>query len=194
MRPSFSRRYLLAFCTVSVAVIWACGGHGSGFDDGGVDGSSDDGGDAGCPFCGADGSKDGTGPQTTCSPDLHNILDLQGNVVSTCPPDQGCSPGGCVPACQAAAAAHGSIGCDFMVATPAFFAGLQPTYSSPCFAIFIANNWGEDTKITVDRGGSTYDPTSKGFGRISATGTTPSSWATIPTTGIPQGKVGVLFM
>jgi hypothetical protein len=193
-------RNLLAVCTFSIgASIWACGGHGDGFGpDGGTDGSNggpDGGGvDTGCAFCGVDGSKGDGGPQTTCSPDLHSILDLQGNVVSTCPPDQGCSPGGCVPACQAAAAAHGSIGCDFMVATPAFFAGLQPTYSSPCFAIFVANNWGEDTKVTVDRNGTSYDPTAKGFGRISATGTAPSAWSTIPTTGIPQGKVGVLFM
>jgi hypothetical protein len=188
--------HLLAVCTFSIGVsMVACGGRGANFDDGGADGSLGDGGDvdSGCPFCGADGSKDGAGPQTTCSPDLHSILDLQGNVVQTCPPDQGCSPGGCVPACQAAASAHGSIGCDFMVATPAFFAGLQPSYSAPCFAVFVANNWGEDTKITVERNAKSYDPTT-GFGRVSAPGTAPASWGTIPASGIPQGKVGVLFM
>ncbi len=192
--------HLLVFCTLSAgALFWACGGHGGqGFgDDGGgdsgvnVDGSI--GGDSGCAFCGIDSGKnpDG-GPATTCSPDLHDILDSQGNVIQTCPPDQGCSSGGCVPACQAAAAAHGSIGCDFMVATPSFFAGLQPSYSSPCFAIFLANNWGKDTVITVDRNGSTYDPTK--FGRISATGTAPASWGAVPSTGVPQDKVAVLFM
>ena len=190
------RSGLLVLCMLSLV---ACGGKGSSFgEDGGPGGpdATDDGapiGDATCQFCGVDGgSKDGSGPQTTCSPDLHDILDLQGNVIQTCPPDQGCSAGGCVPACQAAAGAHGSIGCDFMVATPSFFAGLQPSYSSPCFAIFIANNWGKDTVITVDRNGSSYDPTK--FGRISATGTQPASWATVPSTGVPQGKVGVLFM
>jgi len=188
------RSELLVFCTFLLA---ACGGQGSGFGlDGGVDGSPPVDGsvqDAPCGFCGIDsGPKDGAGPQTTCSPDLHDILDLNGNVVQTCPPDQGCSVNGCVPACAAAAAAHGSLGCDFMVATPSFFAGLQPTYSSPCFAIFVANNWGLDTVIDVDRNGTTYDPTK--FGRISATGSTPSSWAAVPTTGVPQGKVAVLFM
>ena len=186
---------LLAVCTFSLAL--ACGGRGSGFDDGGGggDGGGVDGdlGDGSCSFCGIDsGKNDGGGPQTTCSPDLHDILDLQGNVVQTCPPDQGCSPGGCVPACQAAAAAHGSIGCDFMVATPSFFAGLQPTYSSPCFAIFIANNWSKDTVLGVDRSGTSYDPTK--FGRISATGVAPASWGAVANTGVPQGKVAVLFM
>ncbi len=189
------RGHLLALC---MGFLVACGGHGSGFgDDGGTgaDGGTVDGSiaDSSCAFCGIDGGgSDGGGPQTTCSPDLHDILDLQGNVVSTCPPDQGCSTSGCVPACQAAAAAHGSLGCDFMVATPAFFAGLQPTYSSPCFAIFVANNWGKDTVITVNRNGSTYDATK--FGRISATGVAPASWAAVPTTGVPQAKVAVLFM
>jgi hypothetical protein len=192
--------HLLVLCT---AILFGCGGAGSAFGDGGTDGGSGvDGGtadgtvppqDGGCAFCGVDGSTtDGGGPTTTCSPDLHNILDQQGNVLQTCPADQGCSAGGCVPACQAAAAAHGSIGCDFMVATPTFFAGLQPTYSSPCFAIFVANNWGLDTTVTVDRNGTSYDPTK--FGRISATGVAPGSWAAVPSTGIPQSKVAVLFM
>jgi hypothetical protein len=194
--------HLLAVCTFSMlAGAYACGGTGSGFTDGGgggPDGSSNvDGGsnvDSGCAFCGVDAGKTDAGGATICSPDLHSILDSNGNVVQTCPPDQGCGSGGCVPACQAAAEAHGSIGCDFMVATPSFFAGLQPTYSSPCFAIFIANNWGKDTVITVDRNGTSYDPSAKGFGRISATGTQPASWSTIPTSGVPQGKVAVLFM
>jgi hypothetical protein len=183
---------------VAAVLLVGCGGKGSGFgDDGGVDGGVNvDGsvGDSGCAFCGFDSGKGDGGPTTTCSPDLHDILDSNGNVVQTCPPDQGCSSGGCVPACEAAAAAKGSIGCDFMVATPSFFAGqsLYPAYFSPCFAIFIANNWGEDTTITVDRGGTTYNSTS--FGRISATGTAPASWSAIPGSGVAQGDVAVLFM
>ncbi len=191
-------RALLVVCTFSIStILLACGGHNnSGFDDDGTDGGTNVDGslgpDGGCAFCGLDSGKGDGGPTTTCSPDLHDILDLQGNIVQTCPPDQGCSSGGCVPACQAAAAAHGSIGCDFMVATPAFFAGEQPSYSSPCFAIFIANNWSESTVITVDRNGTSYDPTN--FGRISATGTAPASWGAVASTGVPQGKVAVLFM
>lgn len=79
-----------------------------------------------------------------------------------------------------------------MIATPSFFADLYPQYFSPCLAVFIANNWTEDTTVTVDRSGVSYDATK--FGRISATVTPPTSWAAIPTTGVPQAKVGVLFL
>jgi hypothetical protein len=192
VRRSGMRTALLLVAGLSLG----CGGHGIGFNDDAGDGSSNglDGGgsDAPCAFCNVDSSTIDSGPTTTCSPDLHYILDLNGNVVQTCPADQGCSAGGCVPACQAAAAAHGSLGCDFMLATPSFFAALYPSYYAPCFAVFIANNWGEDTVINVDRAGTTYNTAT--FGRISATGTAPASWAAVPTTGVPQSKVAVLFM
>src|SRR4051794_29116591 len=49
-----------------------------------------------------------TGPR--CSSDLRTQVDFEGNVLKTCPPDQGCGPGGnCVPACQAATDSKGSI-------------------------------------------------------------------------------------
>src|ERR1019366_9252367 len=88
-------------------------------------------------------------PPYQCSGDLHDVVVSDGVVVQQCPVDQGCANGTCVPACQAAAAAHGSIGCDFVVATPSFFADYagKPTYFSPCFAIFLANNWG--TPMTI---------------------------------------------
>ncbi|HEY1956787.1 MAG TPA: IgGFc-binding protein [Polyangiaceae bacterium] len=174
----------------------ACGSTLSGFGDAGADGSvgADGGpiGDASCPFCKVDSGPGGdSGPQSTCSPDLHEILDPNGNVITTCPADQGCAGGQCVAACDAAAAAKGSVGCDFMVATPSFFYD-PPAYSAPCFAIFLANNWGKDTVVTVDRAGVTYDATK--FGRISAVGTAPASWGAIPVSGVPQSKVAVLFM
>ena len=177
---------LFVFCTF----LLACGGKGSSFNgDGGVDGGVD----ASCAFCGVDGGGD-SGLQRTCSPDLHDVLDSSGNVVSTCPPTQGCAGGQCIDACQAAAAAKGSVGCDFMVATPNFFADptLWPGYFSPCFAVFVANNWGLDNQVSVDRAGSNYDATS--FGRVSEAGTQPASWSAIPSSGVPQGKVAVLFM
>src|SRR5262245_60256582 len=39
-----------------------------------------------------------------CSSDLHSMIDCDGKVLSTCPPDQGCTDHGCVPACDAATA------------------------------------------------------------------------------------------
>src|ERR1700690_2036779 len=115
------RVHLLAFCTLSIgAMVLACGGRGSNFEeDGGADGGLADGAnaDTSCTFCGSDSGKGDGGPTSTCSPDLHEILDLNGDVLTTCPPDQGCLGGACVPACAAAAGAKGSVGCDFMIAT-----------------------------------------------------------------------------
>ena len=85
---------------------------------------------------GGSGSGHGSGAGTSCSSDLHDVLDDSGNVVGTCPNDQGCAAGVCVAACDAAAASQGSVGCDFTVATPSFYAPIAP----PCFAVFLANN------------------------------------------------------
>src|SRR5262245_569293 len=63
---------------------------------------SPDGGDAG----GSDAlsfGDGGPGGALGCSSDLHRVIDGTGNTVKTCPDDQGCSNGACVPACQAAA-------------------------------------------------------------------------------------------
>ena len=67
-----------------------------------------------------DGGSGGDGGYTaglSCSSDLHSVLGSDGNVVETCPSDEGCANGMCVPACQAAAASQGSVGCDFVMAT-----------------------------------------------------------------------------
>ncbi|MEO7110357.1 MAG: IgGFc-binding protein [Polyangiaceae bacterium] len=106
----------------------------------------------------------------------------------TCPSDQGCAAGKCVPACDAAKASHGTIGCDYTVATPSFYAG-EP---APCFAIFVANGWSKPVTISVARTGTSYDVTT--FGRIAAAGTPEASWAAVPATGLPTGQVAVLFM
>ena len=167
-----------------------CGPRQSGFDDGGgVDASADDSGliDTGCAFCGVDSGKQEAG-QYACSGDLRNIIDGQGNVVQTCPDDQGCAGGGCVPACQAAGASKGSVGCDYVVPTPSFYAGIAP----PCWAIFVANNWVKDVQITVARAGKTYNVTQ--FGRIAKAGSQAGSWSAVPSTGLPPGQVAVLFM
>ena len=164
-----------------------CGSTNNGFEDSGVG----DGGDAGLldvknPFGDAQGDAPGVG--SACSGDLRSVIDGSGNVVATCPPDQGCAGGKCVPACQAAGASKGSVGCDYVVSTPAFYYPDKP----PCFAVFVANNWPKDVNVTVTRSGVTYDVTK--FGRIAQAGTSASSWPTVPSTGIPPGDVAVLFM
>src|ERR1700733_13520189 len=94
------------------------------------------------------GSGNGDGGNTSglsCSSDLHNVLGPNGNVVQMCPSDEGCSNGACIPACNAAAASEGSVGCDFVVATPSFY----PFDKPPCFAVFLANNWPLSAAVTI---------------------------------------------
>ena len=66
---------------------------------------------------GADAQPAGPG----CSTDLHDILDATDRVVMHCAPDQACSAGQCLAACDAAAANHDNVGCDFLAATPALY-------------------------------------------------------------------------
>src|SRR5262249_20092844 len=135
-----------------------------------------------------DGTGDGGLMGQACSSDLHEVLDGNGNVIGTCPPDQGCAGGVCVPACQAAAASQGSVGCDFVVATPSFY----PTISPPCFAVFLANNWPLDSAVTITRGGPSYDAAT--IGRVPNGRPNAASWPPVPTTGIASSDVGVLFL
>jgi hypothetical protein len=163
---------VLAFAVL--ALFAACGPgprHGAGDDDDG-DG----------------GNGSGSGVGVSCSSDLHNVIDGNGNVVETCPSDQGCEDGMCVPACQAAAASQGTVGCDFVVATPSFYPEIDP----PCFAVFLANNWPLDSVVTINRGAATYDPTM--FGRVPNGAATAASWPAVPATGIASENVGVFFL
>jgi IgGFc binding protein len=135
------------------------------------------------------GSGSGSNLQgTSCSSDLHDVLDDQGNVVGTCPDDQGCAAGVCVAACAAAGASQGSVGCDFTVATPSFLPNIAP----PCFAVFLANNWPKDSVVTITRGGATYDATM--FGRVPNGTPSAASWPAVPATGIASSNVGVMFL
>jgi len=165
----------------------ACGSTSLGFGDAGPGGG--DGGllDVSSPQFG-DGGDASSSNASGCSGDLRSVIDSNGDVVTTCPVDQGCAGGKCVPACQAAGASKGSVGCDYVVSTPSFYYPDKP----PCFAVFVANNWPKDVNVTVTRGGTSYDVTS--FGRIAQSGQPVTSWAAVPSTGIPPGDVAVLFM
>jgi hypothetical protein len=183
---------------VSTAGVIGCGGRGNGAGfggDGGADGSLRDGGSGSDAInLGGDGFNlggeggEGGGMAYQCSADLQNVITPSGTVVEMCPSDQGCAGGKCVPACEAAAAAKGTIGCDFMVATPSFI----PIITPPCFAIFVANNWSKAVTIQVSLAGTSYDPTT--FGLIPAAGVPETSWAPISATGVPPGQVGIMFM
>jgi hypothetical protein len=85
-----------------------------------------------------------------CSDDLHKVVDEQGNPVETCPSDQACYAGACVPACEAVADLAGTVGCDFWAPTPPFINnGQGSALDGPCFAVFLANAWNGPANITV---------------------------------------------
>jgi hypothetical protein len=184
-------------CLLAPVLALGCGSSPSpfGMPEGGTDAGTDGATDAGAGGDDAtlfgDGGTDGSAG-LGCSADLRNVVDMNGVVKQTCPPDQGCAGGMCVAACAAAAAAQGSVGCDYMVATPSFFAALPPTYFSPCLGVFLTNNWPKNVHITVTRAGASYDVTK--FGRIPVAGQAPTAWALIPSTGVPPGQVGILFL
>lgn len=129
-----------------------------------------------------------TGPR--CSSDLRTQVDCEGNVLMTCPPDQGCDHGACVPACAAAEASHGSIGCDYYAVNPDIFSG--DGAAGGCFAAFIANTWDTPVTVHVEYDGKALDASS--FGRI-PTGSGPSiTYQPLPGGKIPPGQVAVLFL
>ncbi len=123
-----------------------------------------------------------------CSADLRDVLGVTGEVLRTCPEDQGCAAGACVAACDAATAAQGTLGCVFLAHTPPTYPPALP----PCHAVFLANAWPDAARVSISRDGTGYDPSA--FGRIVDNDTPPSAWAPIPATGIPPDEVGVFFL
>ncbi len=81
---------------------------------------------------------DGGGPgsqcmSTTCSADLHDVTDCDGNVIQSCGGDLGCANGACVDACASAAANTSSVGCDYYAVDPDSYT----TTNGSCFAAII---------------------------------------------------------
>ncbi|CAN5172026.1 hypothetical protein BH09MYX1_BH09MYX1_08820 [soil metagenome] len=127
--------------------------------------------DAGCPL--------------RCSSDLHNVLDCNGVVRTTCADTDGCDPdtGQCIAACDSAKANKGSIGCDFY--------GVAPGAGS-CFAIFVANTWSVPITITADYDGVPLSiPT---IARIPSGNGSGITYAPLPNGQLPVGQVAILFV
>jgi len=124
-----------------------------------------------------------------CSADLHNVLDDQGNVVMTCPPDQGCGPNGtCIPACDSATANKSTIGCEYFSVDP----DLVKPAQGACFAAYVANTWTTPVTLTADLAGTVLDPTQFAY-LPSGTG---ENLSYAPLTGgqIQPGEVAILFL
>jgi hypothetical protein len=120
-----------------------------------------------------------------CSADLRAVVNASGVVVTTCPNDQGCAAGECIAACAAAAASHGSLGCDFWVGTPVTY-GVENNQAQPCFAMFVAN-----ASLHVTRAGTTFDPTTFAY----VPSQTPAAmWPALGAAGVPVDEVAVLYL
>jgi hypothetical protein len=134
------------------------------------------------------GTGTGTSCQTHCSPDLHSVVDCNGNTVSTCPPDQGCGAMGCVPACESAKENKSTIGCDYYSVDPDIISVAQ----GACFAAFVANTWGSPVTINVERGGQVLDAASFSYIPL---GTGQSiTYQALPGGQLPPGQVAVVFL
>jgi IgGFc binding protein len=191
-------RGLVLASVVGLALFGACGGG----DDNAVASNAGSGGKSDASAGGSGGSAatdsgldgvgidvpNGDGQSLGCSADLRSVIDASGQVVQTCPPDQGCASGKCVNACDAARQSHGSLGCDFEVPTPMAYQTTLP----PCFAVAVANTWPKTAKITVTRAGTNFDVTK--FARVPVDGQTPDQWPALPASGIPVDGVAVLFL
>jgi len=141
------------------------------------------------------GIPDMGGSQRVCSSDLKRVLDADsGMVVETCPPQEGCLDGQCVPACDAAAAAQGSMGCEFLVPTSPFYANGSPgaSQSGPCHALLVANSWDQSAGLELYRGGMGYDVPA--VSRVPSGITNTTVYNPLPAGGVPIGQVAVVFL
>jgi hypothetical protein len=151
---------------------------------GGVDGR---GGTGGMGFGGTGEGGEGCLP---CSSDLHSVIDCDGNVVMECPPDQGCSNGECVPACQAANDNKSSLGCDFYIVHPDV--GLGFYWEGSCFAAFVTNSWGVPITLSLERNGQSLDISQ--VARIPSGAGQDIVYSPLPNGELAPGDVAVVFL
>ena len=163
-----------------------------GGDDGGSgSGGGSNGDDGPGSFGDSSGSSGGACNGTHCSSDLRSVIDCNGNVISTCPSDQGCDNNMCVPACQAAADAKGSLGCDFYAVDPDSGSGLVGA-DGGCYAAYIANTWDTAVTIAVDYGGTSMDPST--FAYIPTGSGASITYAPLANASLPAGQVAIVFL
>jgi len=149
-------------------------GNGTGAQGAGLDFDSGAGGNTDCAV--------------HCSADLHDVLDCNNMVITTCPPDQGCGPGGtCVSPCESASANKSTIGCDFYSVIP----GPEYEVRGSCFAAALANTWTTPVTITASFAG-----TSEGEAVVRVPVGQGSSITYQPLTNgqLQPGEIGLVFL
>jgi hypothetical protein len=175
---------------IASIVLAACSSSKGGFDGDG--GAQTDSGTSDAPVVMTDASFQDVAPPPeviNCSSDLHDVLDDQGNVVMTCPPDQGCGPNGtCVAACDSAIDNKSTIGCEYYSVDPDIIKPVQ----GACFAAYVANTWSTPVTLAVDLGGNALDATT--FARIPNGTGENLTYAPLTNGQIQPGEVAILFL
>ncbi len=178
-----------AFVIAAIAVV-ACSSSPQGF--GNDAGPAADSGTTDAPIVMTDASFQDVSqppPVINCSADLHDVLDDQGNVVKTCPPDQGCGPNGtCVAACDSAVDNKSTIGCEYYSVDP----DLVKPAQGACFAAYIANTWTTPISINVDRGGTVLDTST--FAMLPSGTGENLTYAPLTQNQLQPGEVAILFL
>ncbi len=133
--------------------------------------------------------------QRKCSSDLRQVIDGcdSTTVLESCAIDQACGDGRCIDACEAAAFAQGSIGCEFVALPPDDFYDKYITeatinIATDCFAAYIANTWPEAVTIAVDYDGRSLDIGQSTFRGGVGTDLTPLAGPLDP------GAVAIVFL
>jgi hypothetical protein len=185
--------------SLGVLLAQACSATASGSnfdeDDEGGGGQGQGGGSSGMPagvggsLFGDAGLGGGQSCGSPCSPDFHQVVDCNGNVIQTCSGDQACdsSKGTCANACDAAVNNKQSVGCEYYAT---FMDQFNP---DACFAVFVANTWNTPAHITVEYDGQSLPLAS--FARIpSGSGPSLTYQPFDPAAGIAPGDLAVLFL
>lgn len=147
------------------------------------------------PVGGAGGVTVGVGGSVGCGPpcsnDLKQVLDCDGQVVTTCGTDMACLDGACSEdPCAAAAAAKSGQGCDFWALRPGRDSSFPHTR---CFAVLVANTWDAPAHLTVRRLDAAFADTD--FIRVPQGEGQNISYDTYdPVAGLGPGEVAVLFL
>jgi hypothetical protein len=137
---------------------------------------------------GGSNASTGAGGCNRCSQDLRSVLDCQGNVVQSCPADQGCDGKSCVSACDSAMGNKSTLGCDYYAVNPDGLKGVEGS----CFAAYVANTWDSAVGINVEFGGKPLDIST--FARIASQSGSEITYWPLPNGKLPVGEVAILFL
>jgi hypothetical protein len=170
-------------------------GDGDGDNTGDGDGDPGDGDGDSIKFDLSPPGDGGSGSGVLCSDDLKQILNENNMVIATCPPGEACFEGECIEMCLAAGLSKGSIGCEYYVPTPAFYAnqsGNGTTFDGSCHAVMIANSWDTPAQLELSFLGQDYDYAA--HARIPSGIGQNVVYDPIPPDGLPAGQVAILFL